>query len=340
MDTVLVTGGAGYIGSHVCKALSRAGLQPVVYDNLSNGHRESVRWGPLEVGDLTDEEALDTCFRKHNIDAVIHLASFIAAGESVVDPAKYYANNLRGLLTLLNGMRRHEVDRIVFSSSAAVYGAPSLSPIPEHAPIHPVNPYGHTKAMCEQMLADYAAAYELGVVSLRYFNAAGADPDGELGETHEPETHLIPLVLEAAAGTRPHIDIYGNRYPTPDGTCVRDYIHVSDLAIAHVLSLKCLAERKAVHAYNLGNGQGYSVLEVIRAAERVTKRTIPTRFQPDRAGDPPVLLADSQHARRELNWHPQFDDLTAQLTHAWRWHQAWHGMPIARKHAEIMAPTD
>jgi UDP-arabinose 4-epimerase len=338
MENVLVTGGAGYIGSHVCKALSQAGFRPVVYDDLSNGHRESVRWGPLEVGDLADEIRLEACLRKHQPGSVIHLAGFIAAGESVTDPEKYYENNLRGLLVLSNGMRRHRIERIVFSSSAAVYGAPEVIPIPEDAPILPVNPYGQTKAMSEQILVDYAAAYGFRVVSLRYFNAAGADPDGELGELHEPETHLIPLVLQAAAGLRPHIDIFGDQYPTPDGTCVRDYIHVSDLAAAHVLSLQRLAQRAAgAEAYNLGNGQGFSVLEVIRAAERVTGRSIPVRFRPARAGDPPVLLANSQRARNELDWRPRFDDLASQLSHAWTWQLSRNRTPAQQPRAKIEA---
>jgi len=320
MNNILVTGGAGYIGSHVCKALSLAGFRPVVYDDMSNGHRESVRWGPLEIGDLADEIRLNVCLQKHKPSAVIHLAGFIAAGESVSDPEKYYANNIRGLLVLANGMRRHNIQRIVFSSSAAVYGASDLTLIPEDAPILPVNPYGRTKAMSEQILMDYAAAYGFQVISLRYFNAAGADPDGELGELHDPETHLIPLVLQTAAGLRPHIDIFGDQYPTPDGTCVRDYIHVADLAAAHVLSLNRLTQLPvSTQAYNLGNGQGFSVLDVIKAAERITGRSIPIRFRPARAGDPPVLLADSRRARDDLGWHPRFDDLASQLSHAWTW---------------------
>jgi len=338
MKNILVTGGAGYIGSHVCKALSQAGFRPIVYDDLSNGHRASVRWGPLEIGDLADEARLETCIRKHRPNAVIHLAGFIAAGESVTDPAKYYDNNIRGLLILSNCMRRHGINRIVFSSSAAVYGAPDLIPIPEGAPILPVNPYGRTKAMSEQILMDYATAYGFKVVSLRYFNAAGADPDGELGELHEPETHLIPLVLQTAAGLRPHIDIFGNTYSTPDGTCVRDYIHVSDLAAAHVLSLKRLMETPVgAEAYNLGNGKGFSVLDVINAAEGVTGCAIPVRFRPARAGDPPVLLANSQRARSELGWRPRFDDLASQLSHAWTWQLSRNRKSTQQPRANIEA---
>lgn len=320
-ETVLVAGGAGYIGSHVCKALAYAGNHPVVYDNLSHGHRDAVQWGPLEVGDLEDEARLNACLHKHRPEAVVHLAGYIAAGESVTDPAKYYDNNLRGFLSLLGAMRRYGIDRIVFSSSAAVYGAPDQVPIKETAAIQPVNPYGHTKAMSEQILKDYAAAYGIRSISLRYFNAAGADPGGELGERHEPETHLIPLVLDVPAGRREGIDVYGDDYPTRDGTCVRDYIHVADLAEAHVLALRHLAAGTvpAAVAYNLGNGQGFTVLEVIRAAERVTGSRIPMHRHPRRAGDPPVLLADAALARAELGWAPAFGALDIQLAHAWHW---------------------
>ena len=338
MRNILITGGAGYIGSHVCKALAQTGLRPVVYDDLSNGHRDSVRWGPLEIGDLADDLRLEECFEQHKPCAVIHLAGYIAAGESVVDPSKYYENNINGLLVLLKCMRRHQVESIVFSSSAAVYGAPTITPIPEIAPILPVNPYGHTKAMSEQILTDYAAAYAMRVISLRYFNAAGADPDGELGEMHEPETHLIPLILQAAAGLRAQIDIYGDTYPTPDGTCVRDYIHVADLAAAHVLALdRLLNGAKGAQAFNLGNGRGYSVRDVIRTAERVTKCSIPVKVQPIRAGDPPVLLADSQRARLELGWHPRFDDLASQLSHAWTWQLSRNRKPAQQSHAKFEA---
>jgi len=328
--TILVTGGAGYIGSHVCKALARAGYLPVVYDDLSNGHREAVRWGPLEVGGLEDESRLAACIAKHDPEGVIHLAGFIAAGESVVAPAKFYRNNLCGFLTLLDGMRRHGIERIVFSSTAAVYGAPQSVPIKETAPVRPVNPYGHSKAMCEQILQDYAVAYGIRSISLRYFNAAGADPDGELGECHEPETHLIPLVLEAAAGLRNGIDVYGDGYPTRDGTCVRDYIHVADLATAHVLALRKMEAAAVVAAYNLGNGQGFTVLEVIGAAERATGCPIPTRRHPPRAGDPPVLLADATLAKAELGWTPAFGALETQLEHAWKW--------LCRRHP-VAAPS-
>lgn len=317
-ESILVTGGAGYIGSHVCKALASHGYLPVVYDDLSGGYRQSVRWGPLVVGDLLDGTQLDAAFRKHRPQAVIHLAGNIAAGESVRDPAKYYGNNLVGSLTLMEVMRARGLNALVFSSSAAVYGDAEVMPIRESAPIRPSNPYGHTKAMTEQFLRDYVA-YGLRSVSLRYFNAAGADPDGELGEMHEPETHLIPLVLEAAGGLRSQIDVYGCEHPTPDGTCIRDYIHVSDLAEAHVLALRRLSEGggEGAEAYNLGNGRGFSVREVIEAAERVTGRRVPRRECPSRPGDPPRLIADATLASEVLGWRQAHAELETQIGHAW-----------------------
>ncbi len=319
-ETVLVTGGAGFIGSHVCKALDRAGHRPVVIDDLSNGHRSAVRWGPLVVADLADGEALRAVFRHHAPTAVIHLAGYIAAGESVSDPGKYYGNNLRATLTLLEVMSEMSVLRTVFSSTAAVYGDPDSTPIGETAGLHPVNPYGHTKLMSEQILGDYAA-HGICSVSLRYFNAAGADPDGELGEMHEPETHLIPLVLEVAAGLRPHINVFGTDYPTPDGTCIRDYIHVSDLANAHVLALADLNGDPGATAYNLGNGRGFSVFEVIAAAETVTGCRVARRHCDRRPGDPPILVADASRARRELGWRQAYGGLETQIGHAWSWFQ-------------------
>lgn len=320
--TVLVTGGAGFIGSHVCKALAQAGHRPIVLDDLSHGYRDAVRWGPLFTADLADREALRAVFRRHAPAAVIHLAGYIAAGESVADPGRYYGNNLRGTLALLEGMKEAGVLRIVFSSSAAVYGVPDSTPIGETARLSPVNPYGHTKLMCEQMLRDHSV-HGMTSVSLRYFNAAGADPGGDLGERHDPETHLIPLVLEAAMGIRPHIDVFGTDYLTPDGTCIRDYIHVSDLANAHVLALEALtgATVAGATAFNLGNGQGFSVFEVIAAAEAVTGRRIPRRHRDRRPGDPPALVADDSRARRDLGWRQSFGDLKTQIRHAWNWQQ-------------------
>ncbi|MEX2643899.1 MAG: UDP-glucose 4-epimerase GalE [Acetobacterales bacterium] len=317
-ESILVAGGAGYIGSHVCKALSMAGYLPVVYDSLVTGYPAAVQWGPLERGDLDDRERLHAVFDAHGCSAVVQLAGFISAGESVQNPAKYYRNNLRGMLTLLEVMRGAGVDRIVFSSSAAVYGTPRQVPIAENAPIEPMNPYGHTKAMSEQFLCD-EARNGLRSVSLRYFNAAGADPDGELGEAHDPETHLIPLVLQAAAGIRPHVDVYGDAYPTDDGTCVRDYVHVADLAAAHVAALRRTEEVRGASAYNLGNGRGVSVREVIEMAECVTGRAIAARVCAPRPGDPPRLVADSTLARNELGWTQQYADLETQVAHAWSW---------------------
>jgi len=316
---VLVTGGAGYIGSHVCKALAAAGYRPVTYDNLSAGHRWAVRWGPLERGNLAHAARLENAIRRHRPFAVVHLAGVIAAGESVVDPAKYYDINVAGTLTLLSVMRRQGVDRIVFSSSAAVYGEPLATPIREDHPLAPINPYGAGKLVCERMLHDFAAAYGLRSVSLRYFNAAGADPDGDIGEAHRTETHLIPLVLDAALGLRPNVAVYGRDYPTRDGTCLRDYIHVSDLAAGHVLATDFLAANTGAHVFNLGTGTGATVAEVIAAAARVTGRPIPVRTEPRRPGDPACLVAEAGRAREALGWTPRYSMLEEQITSAWRW---------------------
>lgn len=325
---MLVTGGAGYVGSHACKALACAGYLPVVYDNLSRGHAWAVKWGPLERGDLMKTARLTAVLRKHRPIAVLHFAALAYVGESVADPLRYYRNNVGGTNSLLQAMREAAVDRVVFSSTCAVYGAPSKVPIPEGHPQSPLNPYGHSKRMVEQMLADSAAAHGLRSVSLRYFNAAGADPDGEIGEVHDPETHLIPLALEAAAGLRPSLTIHGTDYPTPDGTCIRDYVHVADLADAHVQALQYLARNRGASAFNLGNGGGFTVREVIAAAERVTGRKIPLRNGPRRAGDPPALVGNAGRARRALGWKPRYRDLEAIIDTAWRWLQS--GKPAAR----------
>lgn len=318
--TVFVTGGAGYIGSHVCKALAASGYCPVTYDNLSEGHRWAVRWGPLERGNLAHTARLENVMRRHRPIAVIHLAGVIAAGESVIDPAKYYATNVVGTLSLLTAMRQTGVDRIVFSSSAAVYGEPRFIPITERHPFDPVSPYGSSKLACERILQDYARAYGIRSVSLRYFNAAGADPDRDIGEAHRIETHLIPLVLEVAAGRRRDVPIYGRDYPTSDGTCVRDYIHVSDLASAHVLAMHYLKEKQGSHAFNLGNGSGATVRQVVETAMQVTQRPLPCRFEPRRAGDPAALVADPSQAQQTLGWSPRYGDLETQVATAWSWH--------------------
>jgi len=318
---VLVTGGAGFVGSHVCKALQREGYLPVVFDNLSHGHRWAVRYGPLEIGDILNTQRLVEVLWRHRPMAVMHFASCIAVGESMADPGKYYRNNVTGTLSLVEAMRETGTRKLVFSSSAAVYGNPLHLPLDEDHPQAPVSPYGASKQMCERIIADFGAAHEFSTVALRYFNAAGADPDGELGEEHEPETHLIPLVLEVAAGLRAAIDIYGDAYPTHDGTCVRDYVHVTDLAQAHVLALRKLDTGSGSLAYNLGTGSGNTVMEVIRTVRRVTGRDVPVRVAPRRPGDPAILLADGTRARKDLGWSPQYTDIDDIVRHAWRWYR-------------------
>ncbi len=322
MPAVLVAGGAGYIGSHTCKALAAAGFTPVVYDDLSSGHRWAVRWGPLEIGDIRDEVRLTEVLLRYRPVAVLHFAAVIAVGESVADPGKYYRTNVGGSITLLEAMRAQGIDTLVFSSTAAVYGMPVHQPINESQPRLPVNPYGSSKAMVEQMIVDHAAAYGLRWVALRYFNACGADPAGEIGEAHDPELHLIPRALMAVAGRLSHLDLFGTDYPTPDGTCIRDYIHVSDLAAAHVEAVRHLLGGGASLAANLGVGQGFSVREVISAVEAATGRTVPVRFGPRREGDPPVLTADPGLAMDSFGFLPRFTDLTEIVATAWHWHQA------------------
>ena len=318
---LLVTGGAGYIGAHACKALARAGYNPITYDSLVHGHEQAVRWGPFEAGDLLDRDRLDQVFERHRPAAVMHFAAFAYVGESVSQPGKYYRNNVCGTLNLLEAMRDHGVDRIVFSSTCATYGIPETSPIDEAAPQQPINPYGMSKLMVEQMLRDFETAHRIRWAVLRYFNAAGADPDGEIGELHDPETHLIPLALDAAAGRGDPLTVFGADYDTPDGTCVRDYIHVTDLASAHVLALEALQRGGASRVYNLGNGNGFSVREVIAAVEKVTGLEVPHRIGPRRAGDPAALVSKAVRAREELGWKPQLDDLEAIIGTAWAWHQ-------------------
>jgi len=318
---VLVTGGAGYVGSHACKALSGAGYVPVCFDNLIHGHEWAVRWGPLIKGDVLDRSAVEDALTAYRPVAVMHFAAFAYVGESVLDPGKYYRNNFAGTLALLEAMRDHGIGNLVFSSTCSTYGIPEVVPIPETHAQRPINPYGCSKLMVEQMLRDFDAAHGLRSVSLRYFNAAGADPDGEVGEAHDPETHLIPLVLDVASGNRPDITVFGHDYDTPDGTCIRDYIHVTDLADAHVLALGALERGAATTAYNLGNGQGFSVREVIDTARAVTGAGIVERIGPRRQGDPACLVGDSTRIRSALGWMPRFPALAEIIESAWRWHQ-------------------
>lgn len=313
---ILVVGGAGYIGSHMVKMLGKQGCSVTTLDDLSSGHQDAVLTGQFVQGNCGDRGVLDTVL-SHGFDAVMHFASFIQVGESVQHPDKYYQNNFVNTLTLLDAMRSHGVKRFIFSSTAATFGEPQYTPIDEGHPQQPISPYGRTKLMVEQLLADYDKAYGIKSVSLRYFNAAGADPEGQLGERHDPETHLIPLVLQAASGRRAHISVFGRDYDTPDGTCIRDYIHIQDLCSAHWLALQSLMNGAESQAYNLGNGSGFSVQEVIDTAERVTGRKIPVVDGPRRAGDPARLVADSRLAREKLGWRPQYADLATIIEHAW-----------------------
>src|SRR5487761_746431 len=323
--TILVTGGAGYIGSHACKALARAGYEPVTYDSLVRGHRAAVRWGPLVEGDLADCALLAATLKRHHVAAVMHFAAFAYVEESVREPALYFRNNVINTFGLFEAMREADVARIVFSSTCATYGVPERVPISEDTPQRPVNPYGEGKLMVERALHWLDAAHGLRYASLRYFNAAGADPDGEIGEDHDPETHLIPLILQAAAGARPHVTIFGEDYDTPDGTCVRDYIHVTDLAEAHVRALQYLEGGGSSVALNLGTGTGHSVRETIACAGRVTGLSIPKREAPRRAGDPPILVADARRARAVLGWQARLSDLDTIVATAWAWHSARAG---------------
>jgi UDP-arabinose 4-epimerase len=319
-QSILVTGGAGYIGSHACKALARAGYLPVAYDNLSRGHREAVRWGPFVEGDIADHTRLRAAITEHRVSAVMHFAAYAYVGESVGDPALYYRNNLCGTLAMLEVLCERGVRNIVFSSTCATYGLPETVPIRETAAQRPVNPYGETKLAIERALYWYGRAHQLRWVALRYFNAAGADRDGEIGEDHKPETHLVPLVLQAALGRREAIEVYGTDYATPDGTAIRDYIHVDDLAEAHLRALERLLAGGEAIALNLGTGRGHSVREVIAAAERVCGREIPLREGPRRPGDPPALIADPALAVRTLGWHAQHSSLDTIIRTALAWH--------------------
>lgn len=318
--TILVAGGAGYIGSHACKALADAGYTPIAYDNLSFGHRWAAQWGPLVEGDIADTALLRRTIREHGVSAVMHFAAFTYVGESMTEPAKYMKNNVVNAIALLDAMRAESVRHIVFSSTCATYGTPIHVPIDEDHPQAPINAYGETKLMVEKVLRWYGEAYGLNWMALRYFNAAGADPQGRIGEQHEPETHLIPLILDAALGRRPAIEVFGTDYPTPDGTAIRDYIHVDDLAQAHVKALAHIQDGGASTALNLGTGRGYSVREVIAAVERISGRTVPVRETTRRAGDPPALVAQPAMAEQLLNWKAGagLDDIVAT---AWNWHR-------------------
>lgn len=318
---ILVTGGAGYIGSHVCKALSAHGYTPITYDSLITGHRSAVKWGPLEVGDICDPQRLDKVISTYNPVAAIHFAAAAYVGESVVDPEKYYHNNVAGTISLVSRLRARNVDKIVFSSSCATYGIPEKLPITEADEQRPINPYGKTKLASESMLKDYSEAYGGTSVALRYFNAAGCDIDGEIGEMHDPETHLIPLVLFAARDQKRTVSIYGTDYDTPDGTCVRDYVHVSDLATAHVaaLNLALAAPPLGFRGINLGAGVGISVKEIIAVTERITGRRVAVEYKDRRSGDPALLVADASLAQRILKWYPRHSDIETIVSTAWAW---------------------
>ena len=326
-STILVVGGAGYIGSHAVLALKNAGHEVVVLDNLVYGHRdliEDVLKATLVVGDIGDRSCLDDLFAAYPITAVMHFAAYAYVGESVTEPAKYYRNNVTNTLTLLEAMKAAEIKQMIFSSSCTTYGIPDCVPIMEDHPQQPINPYGFSKLMVEQMLSDFHSAYGLNYVCFRYFNAAGADPEGRIGEDHTPETHLIPIVLQTALGTRPAVEIFGTDYPTPDGTCIRDYIHVSDIAAAHLLGLNYLMEGGESTAFNLGNGNGFSVQQTIATAKKVKGRPIKTIASPRRPGDPPALVGSGEKAKYVLGWQPKYPDLESIITHAWRWHCQRH----------------
>lgn len=325
--TILVTGGAGYIGSHAVQALQNSGYEVIVLDNLVYGHRdivENVLKAKLIIGDISDRTLLDEVFTTHSITAVMHFAAYAYVGESITEPAKYYRNNVAGSLTLLSAMLAASVKNIVFSSTCATYGIPESVPVTEDMPQNPINPYGRSKLMVEKILADFDQAYGLKSVCFRYFNAAGAAPDSRLGEDHTPETHIIPLVLQTAMGKRESVSILGTDYPTPDGTCIRDYIHVVDLAQAHVLGLKQLLKVGESDIFNLGNANGFSVREVIETAKLVTGKTINVIEGDRRPGDPPILVGSAEKAKKVLGWHPQYPELKDILTHAWNWHQKRH----------------
>ncbi len=318
---ILVIGGCGYIGSHMVKCLLTAGHEVVVLDDLSAGFADSLLGGKLIVGDCGDRELLNQIFSQHKFDGVLHFASYIQVGESVTNPAKYYQNNVAKTLTLLETMKDHNLKTLIFSSTAAVFGEPDYSPIDEQHPRVPINPYGMSKNMVEAMLQDFDHAYDFRSVALRYFNAAGADAEARIGERHQPETHLIPLALQAVLGKRPALKVFGRDYETPDGTCIRDYIHIDDLSTAHLLALEYLWNGGETAAFNLGNGAGFSVQEVLDAVEKVAGKPVPIENTERRAGDPARLVADSSLAKKTLAWQPQYPDLSTIVQHAWQWEQ-------------------
>ena len=318
---ILIVGGAGYIGSHINKELNKQGYETVIFDSLVKGHKEAVKWGDFFQGDLENIEDIRGVFKKYPIEAVLHFAAFIEVGESVKDPQKYYQNNVKNTLNLFQVMLENDVKKIIFSSTAATFGNPQYVPIDEKHPQIPINPYGQAKLMVEKILADYDLAYGLKYVALRYFNACGADLDGEIGENHNPESHLIPLILDAALGKREDIKIFGTDYPTVDGTCTRDYVHVNDLAEAHILALKKLMAGGESDCFNLGNGSGFSVKQVIEVAKKVTGVDFKVTEVERRAGDPPELIADSKKAKEILKWQPKYFDLETIISSAWNWHK-------------------
>lgn len=318
---ILVTGGAGYIGSHTCKALAQAGFLPVVYDNLSTGHAYAVKWGPFIQGDLNDRTKLNEAFTNYQPRAVIHFAADAIVVESMKNPGKYYRNNTDSSIALLEAMRDHRVDHLVFSSTCATYGNPRSTPIAEDHPQIPINPYGRSKLMIEQIISDFEMAHGLKAVILRYFNAAGADLSSEIGENHTPETHLIPTVLQTALGLKKEIVVYGTDFATKDGSAVRDYIHVQDLSEAHVAALLWLFENRKTAAFNLGTGKGYSVLEIIDAVQKFCGKTLPVRFENRRPGEPGILAASNALAAQLLGWNPRVSDLNTIIGSAWKWHQ-------------------
>lgn len=320
MKNILVVGGAGYIGSHTCKELHKRGFNPIVFDNLIYGHREFVKWGEFVLGDLADIEQLRLVFKKYQIDAVMHFAAFAYVGESVTEPEKYYINNVCNTVNLLKVMREFNVKHFIFSSTCATYGNPINLPITENHPQNPINPYGKTKLMLETILADYSHAYDFNYVTLRYFNASGCDPDLDVGENHSPETHLIPLILDAAIGKRESIKVFGSDYDTRDGTAVRDYIHVLDLADAHILSLEYLLNGGKSNIFNLGNGEGFTVQEVVDVAKSVTGRDFKVEYVPRREGDPATLIGSSEKITALLGWKPKFNDINTIVETAWKWH--------------------